>query len=130
MESRDAQSGFTLIEALVAMAVLALGAVSLLIATEGQSTRIGAVTERTTARWVADYALTAARIGVSIPENIEMLGRSFPVTVAETETGDPDLLSLDVTVSSPAAQVGDSVANVLYRLTGYRLSGSKLREGE
>ena len=41
---RKSDAGFTLIEALVAMTVLALGAVSLLAATEGHTARITAIT--------------------------------------------------------------------------------------
>ena len=61
--SNDA--GFTLIEALVAMVVLALGAVSLLAATEGHTARITAITDRTTARWVAENRLTELRLGLA-----------------------------------------------------------------
>lgn len=119
MTPRDTQAGFTLIEALVAMAVLSLGAVSLLTATEGHAARITEVTDRTAARWVADYALTATRLGVPPDGSIAILGRDFPVTVTEEPLTGADLLSLDVTVMAP----GDRSDLILYRATGYRVAG-------
>ena len=121
MTLRDPQSGFTLIEALVAMAVLALGAVSLLTATEGHVARITALTERTAARWVADYSLTAARLGLDAASPVVMLGRSYPVNVTMAGTSDPDLQSISVAVSSATPATGNSSDATLSRLTGYSL---------
>ncbi|MFC6642478.1 type II secretion system minor pseudopilin GspI [Sulfitobacter profundi] len=60
---RQADAGFTLIEALVAMAVLALGAVSLLSASEGHTRRITDLSDRVAARWAAEYRLSELRAG-------------------------------------------------------------------
>lgn len=122
MTARDLQSGFTLIEALVAMAVLALGAVSLLTATEGHAARISAVTDRTAARWAGEYALTAARLGLPETDTATVMNRTFPVTVTYDTTDDPGLTSIDVAVLSPS---GDSAADTLYRLSGYKLTGTE-----
>lgn len=108
-----------MIEALIAMAVLAVGAVSLLGATEGHSARIGELTDRTVARWVAEERLTAWRLDLPeidetyAREEVEMLGRAWLVTVEATSTQDAALDRLDVRVA-PAETDG---ANV--RLTGY-----------
>lgn len=125
MSPRDPEAGFTLIEALVAMAVLALGAVSLLTATEGHSARITALTERTAARWVADYSLTAERLGLALQSPVAMLGRSYPVAVTRAVTDDPDLQSISVTVMAAETATGDNAESTLYRLTGYALARSE-----
>ena len=92
-QTRDPEAGFTLIEALVAMAVLALGAVSLLSATEGHTARISDVSDRMAAKWAAEYKLTALRLGMSGAESndIDMLGRTFTVDTETAETADPAL---------------------------------------
>ena len=119
MTQRAPQAGFTLIEALVAMAVLALGAVSLLTATEGHSARISALTDRTAARWTADYALALAGLGDTPEAEITMLGRRFSVGLDVQDVDGADLQSLTVSVFAP----GDSSDTVLYLATGYRLAG-------
>ncbi|WP_341212338.1 type II secretion system minor pseudopilin GspI [uncultured Limimaricola sp.] len=119
MSRRDPQAGFSMIEALIAMAVLAVGAVSLLGATEGHSARIGDLTDRTVARWVAEERLTAWRLGLPeideahAQEEVEMFGRAWRVTVEATPTPDIALDRIEVRVA-PAKADG---ANV--RLTGY-----------
>ncbi|KKK60035.1 hypothetical protein LCGC14_3028410, partial [marine sediment metagenome] len=64
--TRDTEAGFTLIEALVAMAVLATSAVSLLAAVETHIGRISELERRTAARWVAENALAAQTAGLPI----------------------------------------------------------------
>lgn len=109
-------SGFTLIEALVAMAVLAVGAVSLLSATEGHSARIGQVVDRTAARWAAEHRLAALRLGVEpAPGPVESLGGDWDVAVETAPTDDPDLLRVTVRVG-PA---GGDPAAPLVSLVGY-----------
>jgi general secretion pathway protein I len=107
--------GFTLIEALVAMAVLALGAVSLLAATEGHTARITAITDRTTARWVAENRLTEVRLGLPPASGQEdMLGQSWQVATTLTPTTEPALQRVTVTVG----RVVDDGAT-LVTLNGY-----------
>ncbi|SHF96972.1 general secretion pathway protein I [Loktanella atrilutea] len=120
MTARNPEAGFTLIEALVAMAVLALGAVSLLTATEGHAARITAVTDRTLARWAADQALTAARLGLPEEATLPIMGRDFPVKVSRRPTDDPNLTAITVDVVAPP---GDSASGTLYRVTGYTVTG-------
>jgi general secretion pathway protein I len=110
--TRDSQAGFTLIEALIAMAVLALGAMSLLSAAEENTKRISDVTDRTSARWLADYRLTALRLG--IPSELdEMMGLRFKIENRMQETSDSNLIQITV----GAALVGENQA--LFVLDGY-----------
>lgn len=112
--SRAPDAGFTLIEALVAMAVLAVGAVSLLSATESHSARIGDVIDRTAARWVAEARLTELRLGLTPePGPVESYGRAWRVEEARAVTDDPALARLTVSVSPEGG------AGPLVTLTGY-----------
>ncbi|QFT58107.1 Bacterial type II secretion system protein I/J [Sulfitobacter sp. THAF37] len=89
-----ADRGFTLIEALVAMAVLALGAVSLLGAAESHTARISDVTDRVAARWAAEYHLAGLRLGTAAAEEraeLTVYGIRFFVRTERSETSDPDL---------------------------------------
>jgi general secretion pathway protein I len=109
---RQPDAGFTLIEALVAMTVLALGAVSLLAATEGHTARITAITDRTIARWVAENRLAELRLGLTgLPDQTDMLGHDWRVTTTLTPTSDPALQRLTVDV----ARTGDTLVS----LNGY-----------
>ncbi|EEB83720.1 type II secretion system minor pseudopilin GspI [Roseobacter sp. GAI101] len=107
------EAGFTLLEVLVALAVLAVGAVSLLTATQTHVTRISDIENRTVARWVADNRLAALRIGVQQPDVVEMLGQSWDVGVTRMETLDLDLQRVDVAVAL------SSENRNLFTLTGF-----------
>ena len=109
-------AGFTLIEALVAMAVLALGAVSLLSATEGYTARISDVSERVAGRWVAEDTLVRRRLGLPPEPQQEMMGQVFDVDIEVTPTDDPALNRLRVDVATAAGQ------RRVHVLDGYLLS--------
>lgn len=109
----NTEAGFTLLEVLVALAVLAVGAVSLLTATQTHITRISEIENRTVARWVADNRLAALRIGVRQPDVVDMLGQRWDVVVTRIETQDPDLQRVDVAVAL------SSDNRNLFKLTGF-----------
>lgn len=109
----NGEAGFTLLEVLVALAVLAVGAVSLLTATQTHITRISQIENRTVARWVADNRLAALRIGVRQPDVVDMLGQRWDVVVTRIETQDPDLQRVDVAVAL------SSDNRNLFKLTGF-----------
>ena len=89
------EAGFTLIEALVAMVVLALGAMSLLSAIEGHTARIHDVSARQAARWAAQYAFTAAELGLDIPSPT-IYGYDFTIDTQTQPTQDEDLIKLSL----------------------------------
>ena len=111
---RQRQAGFTLIETLVALAVLAVSAVAILGAAQAQVARIGALEARAAALWAAQNHLAEIGLGLApAAEPPAMLGYRFRMEVTETATADPDLTRLDI-----AATDIDS-GQTLARLTGF-----------
>lgn len=112
--TRVHDAGFTLIEALVAMVILGLGAVSLLTAAEGHTGRISDVSDRVAARWVAENALAEARLGLPVKDrDIVMNGQRFDVQYTPEATDDPDLTAVRFEILSGGTE------RVLFVLDGY-----------
>lgn len=110
--TRGADAGFTLIESLVALAILALSAVTLLGATEAHIARIGALETRAAAAWVTQNHLAERTLGLTAPDQpAPMLGIGFRVTEVQTPTADPGLVRLDLAAETSGRSYG--------RLTGF-----------
>lgn len=95
-------AGFTLIEALVAMAVLAAGALGLLTAVERHSALARGLGDRTIARWAAENRLAEISLGLAGPGAETLLGVDWRVAATVTATNDPDLARVDVTAGDAA----------------------------
>jgi general secretion pathway protein I len=101
MTSSDA--GFTLIESLVALAILAVSAVSLLMAAEAYVARIDGLESRALAQLAAENRLAEIELGLAPdPEPAALLGRAFRVTEQRTPTDDPALERIDLAVTDLA----------------------------
>lgn len=113
-QQRTSDAGFTLIETLVALAILAMSAVSLLGATEAHIARINALETRAAAQWVAENYLAELTLGLTPKDGgLQMNGVSFTVEATRTPTQDPDLVQVDIVAR-------DSVEGRDYgRLTGF-----------
>ena len=110
--ARDA--GFTLIEALVAMVILGLGAVSLLTAAEGHTGRITEVSDRVAARWVAENALAEAQLGLPVStQDMTMNGQRFDLRQTAEPTDDPNVTAVQFSVLSVGTE------RVMFVLDGY-----------
>lgn len=117
--ARTADAGFTLIETLVALAVLAMTSVGLLAATEAHIARVAGLEMRAAALWAAENHLAEVTLGLQ-PANPPpaMLGVTFDLAVQAEATTDPDLQKLIITATD--TQTGRTLA----RLTGFVRAGT------
>ncbi len=85
--------GFSLIEAMVALAILAIAAVGLVRATESHIDSTRAMERRAIAMWVAENRLAELEIepGADGPREVEMLGSNWRVDVERSGTEDPEI---------------------------------------
>lgn len=124
MRKPGPEEGFTLLEALVALAVLAVAAAGLIGAAEARIDGVRALEDRAAARWVAENRL--AELGLAGKDRggsegrVEMLGREWQVAVSERASADPDLRRLEVAVGRPGEPP-------LVRLAGFRDMGTITR---
>ena len=102
---RPGTRGFTLLEILVALAVLATALAAVVAATSHQVRNVDGLTERTLAHWVAMNEITSRRLAGDWPPpgqregEAEMAGREWHwrLTIAETEDASVRRLEIEVT---------------------------------
>jgi len=87
----DAESGFSLIEALVALAVLAIATVGLMRTVESHIDSTRGIERRTTAMWVAENRLAELEAGAPGNSEVEMMGQQWRVSVDRRRTDDPEI---------------------------------------
>ena len=97
------QRGFTLIEALVALAILGIAAVGIVRAAEAHIDTQYGLERRAAAQLVAENALAEASLGIGTAnagnQEVTMLGSRWTVRVALGGSDDPDLQLATVQVS-------------------------------
>ena len=93
-------AGFSLLEALIALLVLAIGAAGLVRASEAHVDAIGGLEQRAVAIWVAQNRLAELRLAdpAAGAAGVEMLGRTWRVTVTARANPDPDLHEVAIEV--------------------------------
>ncbi len=108
-------AGFSLIEAMVALAVLAIATVGLIGAVEQHIDSTRGVERRAIAMWVAENRLADLEVGTpeANAEAVDMLGRQWSVAVNRTATSDPALDRVTIIVA-PAGE-----AAPMARLDGF-----------
>ena len=105
MIRRQAQSGFTLIEVLVALAVLAISIAAIINGISNHVSNAAYLKERSLAHWVGLNALTELRVSGEWPRSGEikgdetMAGREFRWVINVTEVEGGDVRRLDVRVT-------------------------------
>jgi len=121
MRGRD---GYSLMEAMVALFILAVATVGLTRATQTHIDGVRGLEQRVIAQWVAENRLVELNLegAAATParSTVRMMDRDWAVDVATRTTDDPDLLAVDVAV----AEAGTTGATV--RLSGFvdRLAGA------
>lgn len=117
---QDLQSGFTLIEILVAMTIIAVG-VSALVSSAGASAwRADYLREREFGRWVASNALTELQTLPAWPDvgttnkEVEMGQFQWFIRTQTQAVADPDLRRVDVQVRREK-----DADNYIYVVTGF-----------
>ena len=119
-----AEQGFSLIEALVALLVLAIAAAGLVRAAEAHVDSIRGLERRAAAQLVAQNRLAELALlgaAASSSATVEMLGERWAVSVIESGTDDPDLAKIAVSVADPRE------TGPLVTLDGFRDRGTTTR---
>lgn len=98
------RSGFTLIEVLVAMTILAVGVSALVMSAAASTQRAEHLRTREVARWVASNALAEWQAVPGWPEfgttntEVEMVGQTWFVRTRTQKVADEDLRRMDIEV--------------------------------
>lgn len=113
---KPAEAGFTLLEALVALAIVAIAGAGIARAVEGHVDRVRGLEMRAAARWAAENRLAELGLGgeggATGGDRVEMLGQQMQVTVTRRSSADPDVTHVEVAAGPPGAAP-------LYRLDGF-----------
>lgn len=98
--SPAAEDGFSLIEALVALAVLAIATVGLMRTVESHIDSTRGVERRTAAMWVAENRLAEleAKAPAADADQVEMLGQRWRIAVLRRATDDSEIQRVRVQV--------------------------------
>lgn len=119
---RVVRAGYSLMEAMVALFILAVATVGLTRATQTHIDGVRGLEQRVVAQWVAENRLVELNLAGAVAptaSTVRMMDRDWTVNVRTRATDDPDLLAVDVAV----AEAGTTGATV--RLSGFvdRLAG-------
>jgi general secretion pathway protein I len=109
-----ADAGFTLLEVLVAMTILAVAASGLLVASDNSLKQMQVLEQKTQAEWVAENRLAELRGARAWPEpgvtsdKVTLAEQEWDVRVTVTQTQQDDMRQLEVEVfkGSPVALAG------------------------
>ena len=114
------QAGFTLIEVLVAMTILAVGVTALVSASGASAFRADYLRNREYGRWVAANQLAEMQVVPAWPElgtkntEVEMGGRTWYVRTRTQRVDDPDLRRVDV-----ETRLDESSDSSIYTVAGF-----------
>jgi general secretion pathway protein I len=112
------QAGFTLIEVVVAIAVVALGMMAVFRVVHDTVNNSTYLRDRTFATWIADNRLAELRLGAELPSvdetegEVEFADRSWRWQVTVSQTPVNDLRRIDVRVGRSSDEEGSFLAEV------------------
>lgn len=115
------QSGFTLIEVVVAIAVVALGMMAVFRVVHDTVNNSAYLRDRTFATWIADNQLAEIRLGTGLPSvdqtegQVEFANQSWRWQVTVSQTPVNDLRRIDVRVG----RAGDGDDGFLAEVSGF-----------
>lgn len=115
---RVGKGGFTLIEVMVALLVLALGMLAAILTVSQAASNGGYLRERTMAHWIAMNRLTETRLQKNAPpiaktsDEIEMGGRKWKWTMNVTQTQVETMRRIDVEVRPVEAPENSRLASI------------------
>jgi general secretion pathway protein I len=113
--------GFTLVEVLVALAIVAVALAAGMRAAGALTNNTERLSEVVAAQWCADNALTGLRLAGQLPGvgdadlSCEQLGRRYTGTLATRPTPNPNFRRVDATVRDEAGQALVTVTTVIGR---------------
>ena len=101
------EQGFTLVEVLVALVILAVAAAGLIGAAEAHVDTIRAMQSRAAAQWVAENRIAELTVSrdpqLKAYSIVEMLGQSWAVQVEGRPSDDPELEAMTISVAETDA---------------------------
>lgn len=110
--SRHSNSGFTILEVMVALAIVAFSLTAIAASMGQMIDTANAMRERTYASWIAQNKIAEMRLANIVPEpastsgEVEYAGAEWDWRAVVSETGVENLFRVDVTVSYPGAEDG------------------------
>ena len=116
---RKCAAGFTLLEAMVALVIVALGMMAVNSQLNRYAVAAGFVEQKTLASWIGTNEITALSIGNQWPalgsrdEDVEFAGRKWRCHIVVTETDVTNLHRVDVSVA-----LVDDPERVLHKVSG------------
>jgi general secretion pathway protein I len=115
---RAGKAGFTLIEVMVALLILASGMLAAILSVSQAASNGGYLRERTMAHWIAMNRLTEARLQKNAPpisktsDEVEMAGRKWKWTMNVTQTQVETMRRIDVEVRPVEAPENSRLASI------------------
>lgn len=115
---RQPMRGFTLIEVLAALVIVALGMMAVIQAVGQAASNSTYLREKTIAHWIAVNQLTETRLQRTPPkidetsDEVEMAGRTWRWTMTVTQTPVESMRRIDISVRPADADAGSSMASI------------------